>query len=91
MYRSIGPKLELPHRLAMLARPYGQAGQPEVGLQPLVEALTLGGTTQERWWEAESYRLKGVLLLQLQTPDVYQEKRIPSRPWTWPAAARLRR
>jgi hypothetical protein len=43
----------------MLARPYGQPGQAEGGLQTPVEALTLGGTTQERWWEAESYRLKG--------------------------------
>jgi predicted ATPase len=36
--------------------------------------LTLGGTTQERWWEVESYRLKGVSLLQLQNPGVYQAK-----------------
>jgi hypothetical protein len=75
----------------MLARPYGQPGQAEGGLQTPVEALTLGGTTQERWWEAESYRLKGVLLLQRQNPDVYQEKRIPSGPRTWPAATRPRR
>ena len=91
MHHSLGPKLELLHRLAMLARPYGQAGRSGAGLQALVEALTLARTTQERWWEAESYRLKGVLLLQRQNPDVYQEKRIPSGPRTWPAATRPRR
>jgi predicted ATPase len=30
----------------------------------LAEALTLADTTGERWYEAELYRLKGVLLLQ---------------------------
>jgi len=30
----------------------------------LTEALTLVGTTGERWYESEIYRLKGELLLQ---------------------------
>src|SRR5262249_6236541 len=38
--------------------------QPEAGLTVLAEALTLADTTGERWYEAECYRLKGVLLLQ---------------------------
>jgi len=38
--------------------------QPEAGLTALAEALTLVDTTGERWYEAELYRLKGVLLLQ---------------------------
>jgi hypothetical protein len=41
------------------------------GLQQL-EALMLVATTEERWWEAELYRLKGELLLQLPTPDAHQ-------------------
>jgi predicted ATPase len=41
------------------------------GLQQL-EALMLVATTEERWWEAELYRLKGELLLQLPTPDIHQ-------------------
>jgi hypothetical protein len=48
------------------------AGRPEPGLQALAEALTLGGATEERWWEAEVYRLKGALLLELSNPDVHQ-------------------
>ena len=41
----------------------GAAGQVEEGLRVLAEALTLVDTTEERWWEAELYRLKGELLL----------------------------
>jgi predicted ATPase len=41
-------------------------------LQVLAEALTLVAATEERWWEAELYRLKGALLLQLPLPDLGQ-------------------
>jgi predicted ATPase len=41
-------------------------------LTVLTDALTLVATTEERWWEAEVYRLKGVLLLQRSLPDVGQ-------------------
>ena len=58
-----GQKLFRPYYLAMLAEAYGQAGQPEAGLSVLDEALTLVEATEERWWEAEVYRLKGELLL----------------------------
>lgn len=67
-----GLKLCRPYFLALLAEAYGQAGQPEAGLTVLAEALTLVGATEERWWEAELHRLKGELLLQLPTPDIYQ-------------------
>jgi predicted ATPase len=61
--QSIGQKLYHPYHLALLAEAYGQVGQPEVGLTCLAEALTLVEATEERWWEAELYRLKGDLLL----------------------------
>ena len=51
---------------------YGQAGQPQAGLQVLAEAVTLMATTEMRWWEAEVSRLQGALLLQLPCPDVPQ-------------------
>jgi predicted ATPase len=54
----------------LLAEAYGRARQPEAGLQVLAEALTLMATTEERWWEAELYRLKAVLLLECPNPDV---------------------
>ena len=36
----------------------------------LTEALTLAAATEERWWEAELYRLRGELLLQFPLPDI---------------------
>jgi predicted ATPase len=72
IHQEIGPKLGQPHRLSLLAEAYGQARQPETGLQVLAEALTLVAATKERCREAELHRLKGALLLQLPTPDVHQ-------------------
>jgi predicted ATPase len=68
----IGQKLNYPYHLALLAEGYGQAGQPEAGLSVLDEALARVATTEERWWEAEVFRLKGALLLQLPSPDVHR-------------------
>ena len=68
----VGPQVLRPYFLALLAEAYGQAGQPEAGLPVLAEALTLVATMEARWWEAELYRLKGALLLQLPSPDVPQ-------------------
>ena len=45
---------------------------PTAGLTCLAEALTLVEATEERWWEAEVYRLKGELLLRLPLPDIPQ-------------------
>jgi predicted ATPase/DNA-binding winged helix-turn-helix (wHTH) protein len=67
-----GLKLYRPYLLTLLAEAYGQAGQPEAGLTVLAEACTLVEATEERWWEAEVYRLKGALLRQLPRPDVGQ-------------------
>ena len=65
-------KLGRPYYLALLAEAAGQAGQPEAGLTALAEACTLVEATEKRRWEAEVYRLKGVLLCQLPRPDVGQ-------------------
>jgi adenylate cyclase len=43
------PQLGRPAMLALLAEAYGQAGQPEVGLQVLDEAVTLVATTEAQW------------------------------------------
>jgi predicted ATPase/DNA-binding winged helix-turn-helix (wHTH) protein len=67
-----GPKVYHPYWLSLLAEAYGQVGQPEAGLTALAEACTLMEATEERWWAAEVYRLKGVLLRQLPCPDVGQ-------------------
>ena len=49
----------------VLAQLYGKAGQPEEGLNRLVEAAKFVETTQERWAEAEMHRLRGTLLLSM--------------------------
>jgi TOMM system kinase/cyclase fusion protein len=61
--RATGAKLALSWMLSLLAEAYGKAGQVEAGLQTLAEALALVDQTQERFYEAELYRLQGELLL----------------------------
>jgi predicted ATPase len=63
-WRATGAEIARPYYLALLAEAHGTLGEPEAGLMALAEALTLADTTGERWYEAELYRLKGVLLLQ---------------------------
>ena len=46
-----------------MAEVSGHLGDPEDGLQALAEAHTLVEQHEERWWEAEISRLRGVLLL----------------------------
>ena len=71
-HEAAGLKTFRPYGLALLAEAYGQAGQCEAGLEALAEALTQVDATEERSWEAELHRLKGVLLLQCPHPDVSQ-------------------
>src|SRR5262249_12398658 len=58
-WRAMRIEAGLPYWLAMLAEAYGSTGQVEAGRGVLAEALTLVGTTEERWWEAELHRLTG--------------------------------
>ena len=52
----------------LLADVCAHLGHTEDGLQALAEAHTLVEQHEERWWEAEIYRLRGVLLLKHPTP-----------------------
>jgi predicted ATPase len=54
------------YHLTLLAEAYDAVGQPAVGLGALDEALVLVEKTGERFWEAEIYRLKGELLLEVE-------------------------
>jgi predicted ATPase len=63
-YQATGTALLQPYFLALLVEAYGSAGQAEVGLPVLAEALHLVEDTGERWYQAELCRLKGELLLQ---------------------------
>ena len=58
----------------MLAEVCNHLGHTADGLQALTEAHTLVEQHDERWWEAEVYRLRGVLLLrQPGTPQAEAE------------------
>ena len=63
-WQTLGGALLEPYWLTLLAEAYGQVGQPEEGLTVLRKALSVLQSNGERLWEAELYRLQGVLLLQ---------------------------
>lgn len=63
-YRATGAELRRPHFLELLAETRAMAGQADLGLVALEEALALVGQTGDRVYEAELYRLKGELTLQ---------------------------
>jgi class 3 adenylate cyclase/predicted ATPase len=64
-WRATGAEWEGPYILALLAEAYGKVGQADEGLSVLAEALAAAHKTGERYYEAELYRLKGMLMLQL--------------------------
>jgi class 3 adenylate cyclase/predicted ATPase len=73
-WRTTGAALFVSCFCTMLAEVYDHLGYPEDGLQALAEAHTLVEQHEERWWEAEIHRLRGVLLLrQTGTPQVEAE------------------
>ena len=61
--RATGAALTVPYLCTLLADVSAHLGHTEEGLQVLAEAHTLMEQQHERWWEAEIYRLRGVLLL----------------------------
>jgi predicted ATPase len=63
-WRAVGAEVSLPYFLALLAEAYGKRGQSQKGLEIAAEALGLAHKTEDRWWEAELYRLTGELLKQ---------------------------
>src|SRR4030095_15221694 len=63
--RVTGSGIVHPYYLALQAEIYGKMGQPEEGLAALAEASAMVQRTGEQWYEAELYRLKGTLTLQL--------------------------
>ena len=62
-YEQTGAGILRPYYLALLADVYRAAGKPAEALQRLKEAEAAVQANDERWWEAELYRLKGELTL----------------------------
>src|SRR5262249_10920397 len=63
-WRATGAALNVQYLCTILAEVAGHLGHTEDGLQALAEAHTLVEQHEERWWEVEVHRLRGVLLLQ---------------------------
>jgi predicted ATPase len=62
-WQATGAEVDRPYYLALLAEGYGKAGRAEEGLHILAEALAVTDAIEERYYEAELYRLQGELLL----------------------------
>jgi adenylate cyclase len=71
-YRATGAGMFVPYFCTALAEVYANLGHLAHSLQALAEAQTLVEQHDERWWEAEVYRLRGVLLLR--QPGTPQEE-----------------
>jgi predicted ATPase len=67
--RAIGTAAELPWYLTLLAAAHGTVGQTAAGLDAIAEALAQVASTNERFYEAEIYRVKGELLLKHGGPE----------------------
>jgi predicted ATPase len=87
-WRATGATLNVSHFCTLLVEVYIHLGCAEDALQALAEAHTLVEQYEERWWEAEVCRLRGVLLLR--QPGTSQVRRKPGYVglWTSPAARR---
>jgi predicted ATPase/class 3 adenylate cyclase len=73
-WRATGAAVHIPYFCTVLAEVCDHLGHPEDGLQALAEAHTLVEQHDQRWWEAEVYRLQSVLLLrQPGTPQAEAE------------------
>ena len=68
-WRATGAVLHVPYFCTLLADICDHLGHPADGLQALAEAHTLVEQHEERYWEAEVSRLRGVLLLRQPVPQ----------------------
>ena len=59
--RATGTALFVPYLWTLVAEVADHLGRTEDALQALAEAHTLVEQQEERWWEAEIYRFRGVL------------------------------
>ena len=68
--QGVGTQTVRPMFLALLAMAYEKGGDAAEGVCVITEALALVDQIGARYFEAELYRLKGALLLQLPVPEV---------------------
>jgi predicted ATPase len=68
-WRATGAELAAPYYLGLLAEAHGVAGQPETGIEVILEALASSARSGEVWWRAELWRIEAELRLKLPMPD----------------------
>jgi predicted ATPase len=61
---AMGADVQLAHHLALFAESHWRVGQREAGLSMLADALNHLSKSGARFYEAELYRLKGILTIQ---------------------------
>lgn len=69
-YRATGARLQRSHWLALLAEAYGQVGRRDDSLEVVSEAIAFAESHDERFYEAELYRLRGEMLRLSARPDL---------------------
>ncbi len=79
--RATEAELWVPLLLGALAQGSAQGGQAEEGLKVIAEALAMVEKNEERWNEAELYRLKGELTLQ-QSSSKFGSEQAATQPLT---------
>ena len=68
-YRSTGATSSITSYLSYLARAYGNVGQFDDAWRCIDEAMTVIGNANERWFEAEVYRIAGEIARLSAEPD----------------------
>ena len=68
-FQATGAALNRTYYLALLAETYAESGRPDEGVAVLGEAFAIVEGGGESWWEAELYRLRGVLLGRREGPS----------------------
>jgi len=71
LFRATGAELGAAYFAGLLAERLGKVGQTEIGIAVMGEAFDLLERTQDRWCEAELYRLKAELLAQVNDPAIW--------------------
>ncbi len=89
-WQATGARLIRPYFLLLLAEAHGIIGEAATGVALLDEALTAIHATGERWTEAETYRLRGELLLQSGDPEDSDSASVEAESWFQQALATAR-
>jgi class 3 adenylate cyclase/predicted ATPase len=74
-WRSTGSTVFAPSSLSYLASSYADMGQFDEALRCVDEAMAAIDTTKEKWWEAETNRLAGEIVLKSLTSDTAKAER----------------